>query len=330
MPKLLIVGFGYSAGFLAKELRPQGWQLVGTRRSPSTPSHPLLGSDDSDDSVPILAYSAGNHAIPPALLDELPTVSHLLITVPPTADGCPVAQDFASLSLSLPALRWIGYCSATNVYGDHDGAWVNEDSSCKAKPGSRGGNRLLAEQQWQQLAADKGWPAPMVFRLAGIYGPGRSALDRVARAVSSKDGGLPPVSDNLPPIGSGAMVSRIHVVDIARLLAASMVQQASAKPAHPHSASLNDQAIIYNLADSLPAPTDAVLAYAASLLGLPAPTNPPIRMDRATTAAVESKKVDAQRILQALHATLCYPSYREGLQAIAAQTLFAPNSLPKP
>jgi hypothetical protein len=99
---------------------------------------------------------------------------------------------------------------------------------------------------------------------------------------------------------------------------------------HPRSASLNDQAIIYNLADSLPAPTDAVLAYAASLLGLPAPTNPPDRPKESTTAAVESKKVDAQRILQALHATLCYPSYREGLQAIAAQTLFAPNSLPQP
>lgn len=331
MPKLLIVGFGYSAGFLAKELRPQGWQLVGTRRSPSTSSHPLLGSDDSDNSVPILAYQAGNHAIPPALLDELPTVSHLLIMVPPTADGCPVARDFASQPpLSLPALRWIGYCSATNVYGDHGGAWVNEDSPCKAKPGSRGGNRLLAEQQWQQLAADKGWPAPIVFRLAGIYGPGRSALDRVAQAVNFRDDALSPVSDNLPPIGSNAMVSRIHVVDIARLLAASMVQQASAKPANPHSASLNDQAIIYNLADSLPAPTDAVLAYAASLLGLPAPTNPPDRPKESTTATVESKKVDAQRILQALHATLCYPSYREGLQAIAAQTLSAPNSLPKP
>ncbi len=336
MPKLLIVGFGYSAGFLAKELRPQGWQLVGTRRSPSTPSHHLLGSDDSDNSVPILAYSAGNHAIPPALLDQLPTVSHLLITVPPTADGCPVARDFASLSLSLPALRWIGYCSATNVYGDHGGAWVDEDSPCKAKPGSRGGNRLLAEQQWQQLAADKGWPAPIIFRLAGIYGPGRSALDRVARAVSSKDdgqlvsasaGGSPPVSDNLPPIGSGAMVSRIHVVDIARLIAASMMQQ-SCNPPLQTSQKAADK--IYNVADSLPAPTDAVLAYAASLLGLPAPTNQPDRLKESTTATVESKKVDAQRILQALHATLCYPSYREGLQAIAAQTLSAPNSLPKP
>jgi nucleoside-diphosphate-sugar epimerase len=336
MPKLLIVGFGYSAGFLAKELVPQGWQVVGTRRSPSTPSHHLLGSDDSDDSVPILAYSAGNHAIPPALLDELPTVSHLLITVPPTADGCPVARDFASLSLSLPALRWIGYCSATNVYGDHGGAWVNEDSPCKAKPGSRGGNRLLAEQQWQQLAADTGWPAPIIFRLAGIYGPGRSALDRVAQAVSSKDdgqlvsasaGGSPPVSDNLPPIGSGAMVSRIHVVDIARVIAASMMQQ-SCNPPLQTSQKAADK--IYNVADSLPAPTDAVLAYAASLLGLPAPTNQPDRLKESTTATVESKKVDAQRILQALHATLCYPSYREGLQAIAAQTLSAPNSLPKP
>lgn len=327
MPKLLIVGFGYSAGFLAKELVPQGWQVVGTRRSPSTPSHPLLGSDDSDDSVPILAYSAGNHAIPPALLDQLPTVSHLLITVPPTADGCPVARDFASLSLSLPALRWIGYCSATNVYGDHSGAWVDEDSPCKAKPGSRGGNRLLAEQQWQQLAADKGWPAPIVFRLAGIYGPGRSALDRVARAISSKDDGLPPVSDNLPPIGSGAMVSRIHVVDIARLLAASMVQQ-SCNPPLQTSQKAADK--IYNLADSLPAPTDAVLAYAASLLGLPAPTNQPDRLKESTTAAVESKKVDAQRILQALHATLCYPSYREGLQAIAAQNTAAQNIAHEP
>ena len=336
MPKLLIVGFGYSAGFLAKELVPQGWQVVGTRRSPSTPSHHLLGSDDSDNSVPILVYSAGNHAIPPALLDELPTVSHLLITVPPTADGCPVARDFASLSLSLPALRWIGYCSATNVYGDHGGAWVDEDSPCKAKPGSRGGNRLLAEQQWQQLADDTGWPAPIIFRLAGIYGPGRSALDRVAQAVSSKDdgqlvsasaGGSPPVSDNLPPIGSGAMVSRIHVVDIARLIAASMMQQ-SCNPPLQTSQKAADK--IYNVADSLPAPTDAVLAYAASLLGLPAPTNQPDRLKESTTATVESKNVDAQRILQALHATLCYPSYREGLQAIAAQTLSAPNSLPKP
>jgi nucleoside-diphosphate-sugar epimerase len=350
MPKLFIIGFGYSAGFLAKELVPQGWQVVGTRRSPSTPSYHLLGSDDSDDSVPILAYPAGNQAIPPALLDELPTASHLLITVPPTADGCPVAHDFASLSLSLPALRWIGYCSATNVYGDHGGDWVDEDSPCKAKPGSRGGNRLLAEQQWRQLAADKGWPAPIVFRLAGIYGPGRSALDRVARAIALQDdsqlvqdepldsqlvsvpaGGLPPVSDNLPPIGSGAMVSRIHVVDIARLIAASMMQQSCNPPPHTSQKAAYK---IYNVADSLPAPTDTVLAYAASLLGHSVPASllghgldnrPPT-----ASASIESKKVDGQRILQELNATLCYPSYREGLQAISAQNTCAQAVADKP
>jgi nucleoside-diphosphate-sugar epimerase len=190
------------------------------------------------------------------------------------------------------------------------------------------------------LAADKGWPAPIVFRLAGIYGPGRSALDRVARAIALQDdgqlvsvpaGGLPPVSDNLPPIGSGAMVSRIHVVDIARLIAASMMQQSCNPPPHTSQKAAYK---IYNVADSLPAPTDTVLAYAASLLGHSVPASllghgldnrPPPAF-----ASIESKKVDGQRILQELNATLCYPSYREGLQAISAQNTCAQAVADKP
>jgi uncharacterized protein YbjT (DUF2867 family) len=297
--QLVILGFGYVAGFLVGRLR-QGWPemgVVGTRRH--------SGGGDAD--VMIHAYHAGQYALPPALLAALQDATHLLITLPPDQDGCPAARDLVAQlgegAPLMPQLRWLGYCSATNVYGDHQGDWVDEDSACLAVAGSLGARRLVAEQQWAQLAQSMGWPAPYRFRLAGIYGPGRSVLNRLIDGQP-----LTAFANTMP-------VSRIHVADIAQLIAASM----ASPPEHTAGR-------IYNLSDQDPAPSVELLRYAAGLLKIPLPED--LAEDSATPhnpapnpVGRDRKRVDGRRILQDLERPLCYPTYRQGLQAIAATLL---------
>jgi nucleoside-diphosphate-sugar epimerase len=283
MNHLFCFGLGYSATFLARQLLAKGWQVTGTCRSRDTQvALSRLGIEAHlfDRDRPI-----GNLA---ALLER---ATHLLSSVPPDERGDPVLDlHRAEIDAASPRLDWIGYLSTTGVYGDRAGGWVDEMSELKPS-GERGRRRVAAEQGWGALRQ----PAHL-FRLAGIYGPGSSALDAV-REGRAKRIAKP-----------GQIFSRIHVADIARVLEASM-----ARP-HPGAA--------YNVCDDDPAPPSDVIAFAAALLNRPAPPEVPFEQADLSPMARsfydDNKRVSNSRIKRELGVALQYPSYRIGLPAILA------------
>ncbi|HEX4192499.1 MAG TPA: SDR family oxidoreductase [Stellaceae bacterium] len=275
---LFCFGLGYSAGFLARNLAAQGWAIGGTSR------------DGAAAPFALQRFVRGQ-----ALADvaqRLADTTHLLISIPPDETGCPVFDAHAADIAALRQLQWIGYLSSTNVYGDQAGGWVDE-ASPTAPSGERGRRRVAAEAAWRALGARSGIPVH-VFRLAGIYGPGRSALDALRAGTARRI------------VKPGQVFSRIHVADLAAVLQASMEK--------PRAGS------IYNVCDDTPSPPDEVIAYAAALLGIA----PPPLEDFATAALSplarsfydDSKRVANQRIKDELGVTLRYPSYREGLDAL--------------
>jgi nucleoside-diphosphate-sugar epimerase len=272
MPHLFCFGLGFSAQALARRLAPKGWTVTGTSRS---------GEDGS------IRFD-GTKSLPRSAFDG---VTHLLISVPPGEAGDPVlnhhADDLAGLAGSV---RWAGYLSTTGVYGDRGGDWVDDASPLRPST-ARGARRLLAETAWRAL----GLPLH-IFRLAGIYGPGRNQL------VSLLDGSAKRI------VKPGQIFSRIHVEDIAGVLDASI-----AKP---------DPGQAYNVCDDEPCPPQDVVAFAAKLLNMPAPPEIPFEGAELSPMAksfyAESKRVSNARIKNELGYRLIYPSYREGLTALLA------------
>jgi len=278
--RLLIFGFGFTGAALAKRLQPKGWIVSGASRRPeqrAALSARGIEGVDPDDSAALWAAAQAADAI--------------LIAAPPGDHGCPgwAALKGAELSRTRP---WIGYLSTTGVYGDRGGRWVFETTPV-APLSPEAHRRVAAETAWMSL----GGACPVgVFRLPGIYGPGRSALDRVltgeARSV----------------IKPGHVFSRIHVDDLAAGLEASI-----ARP---------DRAGVYNLCDDEAAAPADVNAYAASLLGLPPPPETPYEAQAMSPMArrfwAESKRVSNAKAKAALGWRPQYPTYREGLQAVLA------------
>lgn len=272
MSHLFCFGLGFSAQALARRLVPQGWTVTGTSRS-------------GDDGA--IAFD-GTRPLPASAFAG---VTHLLTSVPPGEKGDPVIDCHRDdLSRLARSLRWAGYLSTTGVYGDRGGEWVDEGSPL-APTTTRGERRLAAETAWQKL----GLPLH-IFRLAGIYGPGRNQL------VSLRNGTAKRI------VKRGQIFSRIHVEDIAGALAASID-----KP-HPGRA--------YNVCDDEPCPPQDVVAFAAELLNMPAP--PEIAFEDADLSPMalsfyaESKRVSNRCIKDELGYRLIYPSYREGLRALLA------------
>lgn len=275
---LLSLGHGYSAQALARLLIPQGWAVIGTTRS-------------SDRASALAATGVEPLVWPGADLGPaLARVTHLLTSVAPDAAGDPVLRAEGARIGAARHLTWVGYLSTTGVYGDHAGAWVDETTPLTPTT-ERGRARVLAEAEW----AARGLPLH-VFRLAGIYGPGRGPFEKVRDGTARRI---------LKP---GQVFSRTHVEDIAQVLAASI--------AHPHPGA------IYNVCDDDPAPPEDVLSYAAALLGLPEPPGVPYDAAEMTPMArsfyAESKRVRNDRIKRDLGVRLLYPTYREGLAAILA------------
>ncbi len=278
---LLCIGCGYTARALARRLRPEGWRILGTTRTPEKAAAlaeagiaPLIWSGDGP-------------------LPQLAEASHLLISAAPGPGGDPVLAALgADIARIAPRLAWVGYLSTTGVYGDHQGGWVDEDSPLT--PGTeRGRARVRAEAQW---AAVPGLPLH-IFRLAGIYGPGRGPFAKVRAGTARRI------------VKPGQLFSRAHVGDIARVLTASI-----ARP---------DPGAIYNVCDDDPAPPEDVIAEAARLLGLPPPPEEPFESAEMTAMArsfyAESKRVRNDRIKSELGVHLRYPTYREGLAALLAE-----------
>jgi nucleoside-diphosphate-sugar epimerase len=280
--RLVVFGYGYSARALARRLAPKGWSIAAIVR-------------DAADATRLEAE--GVTALPldgTAGLDAaLAEANAILVTAPPDAGGCP------GLPVVVPALArtgafpdWIGYLSTTGVYGDRGGGWVTEQSRLAAQS-LEGARRVGAERDWLEVGRGMGLTVTC-FRLPGIYGPGRSALDRLrtgdARRITAP----------------GQVFSRIHVDDLAAGLEASI--------ARPRPGG------IYNLCDDEPAPNSDVVAYAAGLLGLPVPPEVPLADAGLSPPAqrfyAESKRVSNARAKAELGWRPAYPSYREGLRAV--------------
>lgn len=279
--RLVVLGHGYSAGFLTRRLVPEGWTVTGTTR---------------DDPARLQAAGATPLRWPgeeDSVRAALARADAILVSAGPDGGECPALRDFGAAIAASPA-GWLGYLSTTGVYGDRQGDWVDEDSPL-APSTRRGRDRVAAEAGWQALAAARGLPLH-IFRLAGIYGPGRGPFEKVRNGTARRI------------VKPGQVFSRIHAEDIAQVLAASI-----ARP---------DPGAIYNLCDDDPAPPEDVLEHAAHLLGLP----PPPAEDFATAAMTpmarsfyaESKRVSNARIKRELGIRLIHPDYRSGLAAILA------------
>lgn len=278
MKTLLSIGHGYSAQALARVLLPQGWHIIATTRSPEK------AAALRTQGVEAILWPGGD--LP------LDRATHLLTSVAPDATGDPVLRAHgAQIAAAAPHLQWVGYLSTVGVYGDHQGGWVDEDTALTPAT-ARGQARVAAEAAWQAVPG----LAPHIFRLAGIYGPGRGPFEKV------RDGSARRI------IKPGQVFSRIHVDDIAQVLAASI-----ARP---------DPGRVYNVCDDDPAPPQDVLSHAAQLLGLPEP--PAVPYDGAAMSPMarsfyaESKRVRNDRIKDELGVRLIHPDYRTGLAALLA------------
>jgi nucleoside-diphosphate-sugar epimerase len=274
MNRLLIFGLGYCGAAISRSAEAAGFEVTGTTR------------DGSNGTIPFDAAT-----------DSVRSATHLLTTAAPDADADPVLARYRRDIAAAPHLRWIGYLSSTVVYGDRGGRWVDEDSQA-APSQARGLRRLDAENAWAGFADRY---AVDIFRLAGIYGPGRSALDdlRAGRARRL--------------IKPNHQFGRIHRDDIARAVVAAMRQD---RPPGRR---------ILNLADDEPAESAVVVTEAAALLGVDPP--PAIAFADALRAMspmarsfwAENRKVASQKTKAALEISWLYPTFREGLRAILVE-----------
>ncbi len=286
-PHLLVFGLGYTGAAIARAARDAGFAVTGTKRSPA----PVEGLDV----VPFDAVA-------------LHGITHVVATAAPDSGQDPVLARHGAALAALPSLRWAGYLSSTGVYGDRDGGWVDETT-----PPAPGSARTRA-----RLAAERAWAARLphlpvdIFRVAGIYGPGRSALDEIRGGTARR------------VIKAGHMFGRIHRDDIAAAVLAAMRQT---RPPGPR---------VLNLADDLPAPRAEVLAEAARLLGQPPPPDIPFAEALAGMSPMaagfwaENRRVASAATQSALGLRWRYPTYREGLAAILAGEITSTPAAPSP
>ncbi|WP_090201542.1 SDR family oxidoreductase [Yoonia tamlensis] len=274
---VLTFGYGYSAQALGRVLLPQGHKMLGTTRGAPAPA----------DGAQIVQWPDAD------MTESLDRATHLLVSIAPDAEGDPVLAALrAEIIARAHRFKWVGYLSTTGVYGDHGGGWVDETTPLTPAT-KRGIARVKAEAAWAAIP-----DLPLhIFRLAGIYGPGRGPFAKVRNGTARRI------------IKKNQVFSRTHVDDIAQVLAASMAQP--------------NPGAVYNVCDDDPAPPEDVIGYAAELLGLPMPPAVDFATADLTPMArsfyAESKKVRNDRIKSELGVKLLYPDYRSGLKALLAQ-----------
>ncbi len=282
--KLFCFGFGYSARALTARMRPRLEAVWGTTRT-------LDKAADlkAQGVTPIVFDGSGAK---PAISAALAEADHVLVSAPPDEAGDPVLiHHGADLMAKTP--RALVYLSTVGVYGDHDGAWVDEETTCRPIS-ERSRRRLAAEEAWRGFAAESGVPVSII-RLAGIYGPGRGPFEKVRRGTARRI------------IKPGQVFNRIHADDIAAIVEAALAARADG---------------IFNGVDDEPAPPQDVIACAAELLGAPAP--PEVAFAAAELSPMarsfygENKRVRNDKIKRVLGVELAHPTYREGLRAVLA------------
>lgn len=277
--EMLVFGHGYSAGYLTPLLTARGWRVTGTTRS-----HPERVAAAGAEP---LVWPGQTEAVRKAIA----RADAILVSAAPDAGGDPTLAAFVD-DLAQTRPRWLGYLSTTGVYGDRAGGWVDETDVLDPST-ARGQARVQAEAAWQALAARHDLPLH-IFRLAGIYGPGRGPFAKLRNGTAQRI------------IKPGQVFSRIHVEDIAQVLLASI------KAPSPGA--------IYNLCDDDPAPPQDIIACAAEMLGMPVPPTVDFAdadlSPMARSFYADSKRVRNDRIKRDLGITLRYPDYRSALAAI--------------
>ena len=285
--RLFVFGLGFSACRLAADLMQLNWSVSGTCRSPEKAEqlrnegftiHQFGDDEPLADAATVLA-----------------DCTHILLSIPPGEQGDPVFRHHAQNIAQLPSLQWLGYLSTTGVYGDHQGRWIDE--STPVNPGSaRSQRRVDAENAWLSLHTKHNVPTH-IFRLPGIYGPGRSAIDAIRQGRTQRI--------DKP----GQVFCRIHIDDIAQGLAASMKNPARGS--------------IYNLVDDEPAAPQDITTFAAEIMGMDLP--PPIPFEEADLSPMgrsfyaECKRVRNAKMKEELGVALKHPTYRDGLQAVLSE-----------
>ncbi len=279
MPRLFVFGMGYSALALARLVMAEGWAVAGTCRTQRG------AASLAAQGIAPVPFDGASPVDPAALQGA----THILASIP-ADDGDPALRHHAGDIARLRGLEWVGYLSTTSVYGVDDGRVVDETFDCRPSS-ARGQRRLAAERDWQALTLPG-----HVFRLSGIYGPGRSIFDTIRAGRAQRI------------VKPGQAFNRIHVDDIAATVLASMRRP--------------DPGRIYNLADDLPAPSADLVTHACALLGVEPP--PEIPFDQAVLSPMarefwaDNKRIANHRIKQELGVVLRYPTWREGLDAIFA------------
>lgn len=281
MSTLLVFGYGYTACIIGQQLLAEGWRVIGTTRS-------------KDKTIQMTAVGIKPVLWPGTdISSALADATHILLSAAPSEGGDPVLHRLESeFRNSAAHCKWVGYLSTTAVYGDRDGGWVDETSDLT--PATRRGQlRVDAERAWLKLGEETGLPVH-IFRLAGIYGPGRGPFAKVRAGTARRI------------IKKGQVFSRTHVEDIVQVLRASINRPSAGA--------------IYNVCDNDPAPPQDVIAQAARMLNLPVPQSEDFETAEMTPMArsfyAESKRVSNRKILDELGITLKYPDYHRGLTAL--------------
>lgn len=275
MKKLLIYGYGYTASYLAETLNTENYLIIGSSREEKK-----FNSDNKK--VKFINNSLVNNCL---LKDD---ITHILVSVPPNDLGDIFIQNYRDIITKNKNIEWIGYLSATNVYGDHNGELVSESSQTKPKT-KKGINRLVAEKQWLELISKFNLPIK-IFRLAGIYGPNRNIKERLIKGLVK----------NI--FKEGQFFSRIHVEDIANILNLSMNNITKNK--------------IYNLADDFSCNLNVIIEYLCEKNSLIKPAQ--IDFDdmgldyKKESFFLENKRVDNSLVKKDLLKNFKYPSFKEG------------------
>jgi len=282
--KLVVFGLGFTSEAFLRFAEGRFTSVVATVRSAEKAARKTkLGCE-------VLVFN--EQSADARLSEALCEADAVLISVGPDEAGDPVLRRFAGEIERSNSIRWIGYLSTIGVYGDADGGWVDETVAPNPSH-ARTQRRVEVEQEWLALGARSG-KTTQIFRLAGIYGPGRNPilnLDQRAQRVIKK----------------GQVFNRIHVDDIAQVLLASMD-----KPR---------QGAVYNVSDNEPAPPQDVLLFAAQVMGREPPPEVPfeqaVMSDMARSFYADNKRVSNRLIREELGVELRYPTYREGVAALA-------------